>query len=99
MIRFASLGSGSEGNGLIVESGVTRLLVDCGFNISECERRLGRVRVWAQKIAAILVTHEHDDHAGGVARFARRYEIPVYLTYGTLIAMGTDSALIPRFTL
>ena len=99
MIRFASLGSGSEGNGLIVESGTTRLLVDCGFNIGECERRLGRLGLAPADLAAILVTHEHDDHAGGVARLARRYEIPVYLTYGTLVAMGADSAQIPRFTL
>jgi phosphoribosyl 1,2-cyclic phosphodiesterase len=99
LIRFASLGSGSEGNGLIVESGATRLLVDCGFNIQECLRRLARLGLEPEDLAAILVTHEHDDHAGGVARFARRYALPVYLTYGTLVAMGAAGAMIPQVSL
>jgi phosphoribosyl 1,2-cyclic phosphodiesterase len=99
MIRFASLGSGSEGNGLLVESGSTRILVDCGFNISETVRRLARLGLEPADLAAILITHEHDDHAGGVARLARRYDIPVYLTYGTLVAIGDKGAMIPRVSL
>jgi phosphoribosyl 1,2-cyclic phosphodiesterase len=87
MIRFASLGSGSEGNGLIVQSGVTRILVDCGFTLSETVLRLGRLGIDPTEVAAVLVTHEHDDHAGGVPRFARRYDLPVYLTYGTLVSL------------
>ena len=99
MIRFASIGSGSEGNGLVVESGSTRILVDCGFNISETEKRLGRLGLTPADLAAILITHEHDDHSGGVARLARRFELPVYLTYGTLTAMGAQGAMIPQLTL
>ena len=95
MIRFASLGSGSEGNGLIVESGTTRILVDCGFRISDTVTRLGRLGLAPSDLAAVLVTHEHDDHAGGVARFARRYDLPVYLTYGTLVALGAARTVLP----
>jgi phosphoribosyl 1,2-cyclic phosphodiesterase len=98
LIRFASIGSGSEGNGLIVESGSTRILVDCGFNVAETERRLARLGLTPPDLAAILITHEHDDHAGGAARLARRYEIPVYLTYGTFIAMGSQGSMIPQLT-
>jgi predicted metal-dependent RNase len=32
VIRFASLGSGSQGNALIVDAGETRVLLDCGFS-------------------------------------------------------------------
>ena len=32
-MRFASLGSGSEGNALLVEVGATRVLIDCGFTL------------------------------------------------------------------
>jgi len=98
-MRFASLGSGSEGNGLVVESGTTRVLVDCGFRVSETVTRLGRVGLSPGDLAAILVTHEHDDHVGGVARFARRYDLPVYLTYGTLLAIGADGSMMPRVNL
>lgn len=99
MIRFASLGSGSEGNGLVVESGKTRILADCGFRLSDTVTRLSRLGLAPGDLAAVLVTHEHEDHAGGVARFARRYDIPVYLTYGTFVAIGSSGAMMPRMTL
>ena len=86
MMRFASLGSGSEGNGLLVESAGTRILADCGFGLADTVSRLARLGVAAESVDAILVTHEHDDHVGGVARFARKFKTPVWLTYGTLQA-------------
>ena len=98
-MRFASLGSGSEGNGLLVESGGTRLLVDCGFRLSDTVARLARLGLAPSDLAAILITHEHDDHAGGVARLARRHELPVYLTYGTLVALGADGSMLPQVSL
>lgn len=86
MIRFASLGSGSSGNALLVEGGATCLMVDCGFGLRETARRLGRLGLDPSDLAGILVTHEHSDHVGGVFRFARRHTLPVWLTYGTLMA-------------
>ena len=88
MIRFASLGSGSEGNALVVEAGRSRLLLDCGFSATETERRLARLGLEPAGLDAILVTHEHDDHIGGVGRFARKFDIPVYLSYGTYAAVS-----------
>jgi phosphoribosyl 1,2-cyclic phosphodiesterase len=85
-MRFASLGSGSEGNALLVEAGRTRVLIDCGFNLAETVFRLARLGVDPERIDAVVVTHEHTDHIGGVARFAARYRIPVWLTFGTLYA-------------
>lgn len=87
-MRFASLGSGSEGNGLVVQARRTAILLDCGFSVAETVRRLARLALVPQDVSAIVVTHEHDDHVGGVARFARKYDIPVYLTHGTLMAAG-----------
>lgn len=85
-LRFAMLGSGSRGNGTLVEAGGTRVLVDCGFALRDTEARLERLGVEAAALDAILVTHEHGDHLGGVARLARRYGIPVWMTYGTYAA-------------
>ncbi|HTS84882.1 MAG TPA: MBL fold metallo-hydrolase [Usitatibacter sp.] len=82
-MRFTSLGSGSSGNGLVVESAGTRVLMDCGFGLAETKARLERAGLEPSQITAIVVTHEHDDHMSGVARFALRYAIPVYLTRGT----------------
>jgi len=82
-MRFASLGSGSRGNALLVEGGGTRLLVDCGFATRETERRLAMVGVVPGDLDAILVTHEHSDHIRGVAALARRHGIQVWATPGT----------------
>ncbi|SEB07648.1 Phosphoribosyl 1,2-cyclic phosphodiesterase [Thiothrix caldifontis] len=87
MLRFASLGSGSKGNGTLIESGKTRILLDCGFTLGETERRLYRLGCPPQSLTAILITHEHGDHAAGVGRLSRRYNIPVWLTVGTYHAM------------
>lgn len=82
-MRFASLGSGSRGNATVVEQGSTLLLIDCGFSLRETERRLLRLGCEPARVSALLVTHEHGDHIGGVARFARRYRVPVWFSAGT----------------
>jgi phosphoribosyl 1,2-cyclic phosphodiesterase len=97
-LRFTSLGSGSSGNALVVENGSTRVMMDCGFAISETKARLERVGLVPSDLTGICVTHEHDDHLGGVARFAKRYAIPVYLTRGTAQWLPGDfPAVLVRF--
>ena len=88
-MRFASLGSGSEGNGLVVEAGSTRVLMDCGFGLADSVTRLARLGLQVSDLAGIVVTHEHGDHIGGVGRLARKHKLPVWLTAGTL-AMAQD---------
>ncbi len=85
-MRFASLGSGSEGNALIVQVAQTTVMIDCGFGIRETVNRCARLGLAPERIDAIIITHEHTDHVGGAPRFARRFGIPVWLTFGTLSA-------------
>jgi phosphoribosyl 1,2-cyclic phosphodiesterase len=59
------------------------LLVDCGFSAREASERLQRHGVDPSSVTAILVTHEHDDHIGGVGALARRFNLPVWMTEGT----------------
>jgi len=87
-VRFASLGSGSEGNALIVEAGATRIMLDCGFALRETLARLARIGVDPAGLAGIIITHEHGDHADGVFPLARRFGIPVWATHGTLAALS-----------
>ena len=87
-LRFASLGSGSKGNCLVAEAGGTRLLLDCGLSPRETERRLARLGLAPADIAGILITHEHDDHAGQAYAFAGSHRVPVWLSYGTQAALA-----------
>ena len=94
-MKFASLGSGSEGNALLISAAVgatrTNVLLDCGFAVRETERRLARLGVAPADVSGIVVTHEHSDHVSGVFKFARRYRVPVWLSHGTLRAVEADT--------
>lgn len=89
-MRYCSLGSGSKGNGTLIEQGNTRLLVDCGFSLRSTEQRLRQAGIGGDQLTAILVTHEHSDHIQGVAKLARRFDLPVYLTPGTGYALRQE---------
>ncbi|HEX6995426.1 MAG TPA: MBL fold metallo-hydrolase [Gammaproteobacteria bacterium] len=97
MLRFASLASGSRGNALLVESGPTLLMIDCGLPYRDVEQRLAAVGRAPADVTAVLVTHEHGDHVRGVATFARRHGTPVLASHGTgraLAALAGDDAEI-----
>ena len=82
-VRFASLGSGSRGNGALIECGDTLVLLDCGFSMAQTGKRLGRLGKTTADLDAIVVTHEHSDHVAGVAALSRNAGVPVYATPGT----------------
>ena len=90
-LRFVSLGSGSGGNALLVEFGSTLLMIDCGLRRKTVEERLRAVDREPSDVTALLVTHEHTDHAQGVETFARRYNTPVWMTPGTASALGNGT--------
>lgn len=83
-MRFASLGSGSEGNALVVESGHTCIMLDCGFGLRDTCQRLAAKNLTPEQITAIVITHEHSDHVSGAAKFARKYDVALWMTHGTL---------------
>jgi phosphoribosyl 1,2-cyclic phosphodiesterase len=94
MLRFASLASGSGGNCLVADADGTRILIDCGLNLTDTERRLRRLDLAPSDIHGILITHEHGDHAHGVFDFAAAHNIVVYLTYGTMLAMKAEGKVV-----
>ncbi len=96
-MRFSSLGSGSRGNGTLVERHSTSLLVDCGFSVKQTLQRLARLEAVPEAITAILVTHEHGDHISGVAALARRYQIPIWATHGS--AMQFSAGELPELNI
>jgi phosphoribosyl 1,2-cyclic phosphodiesterase len=108
MMQFAALGSGSQGNGTVIrviEQGVaaTAVLLDCGFGLRDCVARLAAVGLAPGDLSAVLVTHEHTDHVGGAYKLARKFELPVYASHGTLSAtreqaQGVETRLVCSHT-
>jgi phosphoribosyl 1,2-cyclic phosphodiesterase len=82
-VSVTVLASGSKGNCTLVSSSGTRLLVDAGLSCRELLRRLIKCAEDPRCIDAILVTHEHSDHVGGLYVLARTLKIPVYMTGAT----------------
>jgi phosphoribosyl 1,2-cyclic phosphodiesterase len=72
----------------------TRVLIDCGLNLTDTEKRLRRLGLEPGDIDGLLITHEHGDHAHGVFDFAAAHNTVVYLTYGTMLAMKVEGKVI-----
>lgn len=83
-LEFQVLASGSKGNAIYVASASTALLVDAGLSAKEIVRRMEGSGLRPQRLAAVLISHEHSDHIRGVGVLSRRFDLPVYLTQATL---------------
>jgi len=82
-LRVCLLASGSKGNSLFIEAGETRILVDAGLSAREISARLSTIGISGSEINGIVVSHEHSDHIRGAGTFARKFAIPVIISYPT----------------
>ena len=85
-MKFTVLGSGSTGNAVLITAGKTKVLVDSGLSAKEIVRRAAAVGVDVADLDAIIITHEHSDHAGGLRVLLKSVRCPVYLSGATLEA-------------
>lgn len=66
-----------------------RWLVDCGHPVERrlLLRALSRLGLSPGRLAGVLLTHRHSDHAGNAAFLAQRHQVPVH-------ALGADAAIL-----
>lgn len=86
-MKVAVLGSGSRGNAIALQDNGQLLLIDAGFGAKSLKRRATAAKVNLERVAAILLTHEHGDHSRGAAALARELDCPIYASAGTLRAL------------
>jgi phosphoribosyl 1,2-cyclic phosphodiesterase len=85
-MKFTILGSGSSGNATLVVAGETAVLIDAGFSARETVRRMREADFDPQRLSAILITHEHGDHVGGMSVLARQLGVTVHIAPATRAA-------------
>ncbi len=83
-MKLTVIGSGSEGNSIILTGLNRRIVIDCGFSHREFARRCESAGIDADGFDMIFLTHEHSDHIRGAGVLARRYQCPVVATEQTL---------------
>lgn len=84
-LYIASLNSGSNGNCYYVGNATEAILVDAGISCRETEKRMLRLGLSMNKVKAVFISHEHSDHIRGLCVLAKKYQLPVYITPGTLV--------------
>lgn len=84
---MCSIASGSSGNCIYVGSDATHLLIDAGISGKRTEAGLEELGISGRDLDGIFITHEHADHISGLKVLARKYDIPLYATRGTIDAV------------
>lgn len=79
-MEVISLQSGSSGNCFCVRSQSVQLLIDAGISGAAAENRLRDRGFEIRKSTALLITHDHRDHAQNMGVFHRKYRLPIYIT-------------------
>jgi phosphoribosyl 1,2-cyclic phosphodiesterase len=83
-VRLCSVASGSSGNCIYVGTDTTHLLVDAGISGKRIFQGLDTLDLCGKDLDGILITHEHSDHISGLGVLARKLNIPIFATEGTI---------------
>jgi phosphoribosyl 1,2-cyclic phosphodiesterase len=86
-MKVAILASGSSGNAIWVSGGSTAVLIDAGISGKRIARSIAELGLDGDRLEAVLVTHEHNDHVSGLGPVTRRFDAPAYASAGTHAAI------------
>ena len=80
MLIIKPIASGSSGNCMYVEINGFRLLIDAGIPAKHIGAGLAEAGVTPAELDAVIITHTHSDHVGGLAVLEKKICCPVYLS-------------------
>ena len=83
LLKFTTLASSSTGNAAVVSDGQTHILVDAGISARRITVGLRQLGIEPKQLSAILITHDHTDHIGGLAVLTKQNWVPIYATKPT----------------
>lgn len=89
-MRLIPVASSSSGNCIYVGNNNTHILVDVGISGKKTDSGLKQLDLKGEDIDALLITHEHIDHIGGLGIISRKYDIPIYATAPTIEAIKSN---------
>lgn len=85
MIKITSFGSGSLGNGYLIDDGHSQILIECGIKFELVKRKM---RFDLSKVAGMFISHEHLDHSRELKKVLDTTSIEVFGSNGTLNALN-----------
>lgn len=89
MLTF-SLNSGSNGNSIYVEAEGVRLLFDAGISGRQAASRMLQHGRDIRDVDAVIISHDHVDHVSSAGVFQRMFDLPLYMTRRTHMAIRTN---------
>jgi phosphoribosyl 1,2-cyclic phosphodiesterase len=92
-MKLIALQSGSNGNCIYVQARGVRLLFDAGISGSQARQRLDGHGQEIARVDALLISHNHRDHASGMGIFQRKFGLPIHATRPTLDAAQASMRL------
>ena len=92
-MEVIALQSGSNGNCVYVESDGIRLLFDAGISGKRAEERLAGCGRDIREVDALIISHDHRDHASGMGIYQRKFDLPIHVSRPTLQAASESSRL------
>jgi phosphoribosyl 1,2-cyclic phosphodiesterase len=89
LIDIKVFGSGSSGNGYLIDDGRSQILIECGVKFELVKRKM---KFDLSKVAGMVISHEHGDHSKEIKKVLGTTAIDIFASAGTLNALN-----VPKF--